>query len=125
MLLKISRVHRTASCAEEAPMFRRVVALTMLVSFIAMSTSGAMMFVIERPSFTIQMHPVHKVFGLLMVIAAIAHLTLNFRSIKAHLKLRSGVVAASILSALLVLLCGAAMNNAVPPELARQMDSAA
>jgi hypothetical protein len=97
----------------------------MLLSFIAMSTSGAMMFVIERPSFTIQMHPVHKVFGLLMVIAAIAHITLNFRSIKAHLKLRSGVVAASILSALLVLLYGAAMNNAVPPELARQMDSAA
>lgn len=106
-------------------MFRRVVALTMLVSFVAMSTSGAMMFVIERPSFTIQMHPVHKVFGLLMVIAAIAHITLNFRSIKAHLKLRSGVVAASILSALLVLLYGAAMNNAVPPGLAEQMDSAA
>lgn len=106
-------------------MFRRIVAVTMLISFIAMSTSGVMMFVIEKPSFTIQMHPVHKLFGVLLIVAAIAHMTLNFRNIKAHLRLRSGVIAVSVLSVLLVLLYGAAINNAVPPELAQQMDSAA
>lgn len=37
-------------------MFRKFVAVTLFVSFIAMATSGMMMFVIERPSFTIQMH---------------------------------------------------------------------
>lgn len=106
-------------------MFRRLVAMSMLVSFIAMATSGAMMFVIEKPSFTLQMHPVHKLFGLLMVISAVAHLTLNFRSIKAHLKFRSGAVALAVLSAVLVLLYSAAINNRVPDELARQMDEAA
>lgn len=106
-------------------MFRRIVAMAMIISFMAMATSGAMMFVIERPSFTIQMHPVHKLFGLLMVISAIAHISLNFRSIKAHLKFRSGVVAISILSVFLVLLYAAAVNNKVPTELAQQMDEAA
>jgi hypothetical protein len=106
-------------------MFRRIVAMAMLVSFLAMSTSGAMMFVIEKPSFTLQMHPVHKLFGLLMVFSAIAHIALNIRSINAHLKFRSALIAASILTVLLVLTYGAAMMNAVPPELARQMDEAA
>jgi Domain of unknown function (DUF4405) len=106
-------------------MFRRIVAMAMLVSFLAMATSGAMMFVIEKPSFTIQMHPVHKLFGLLMVCSAIAHIALNYKSIKAHLKFRSALVAASVLTVLLVLLYGAVMTNAVPPELARQMDEAA
>lgn len=97
----------------------------MLISFIAMSTSGAMMFLIEKPSFTIQMHPVHKLFGLLMVISAIAHITLNFKSIKAHLKFRSAIVALSALTVLLTMLYGVALNNVVPPELAKQMDEAA
>ena len=102
-------------------MFRRLVAMAMLVSFIAMSTSGLMMFVIEKPSFTLQMHPVHKLFGLVMVASAIAHLTLNFRSIKAHLKLRSGVLALCVLSAALVAMAGVAMNNQTPADLAKQM----
>ena len=52
-------------------MFRKLVAVTLFVSFIAMATSGLMMFFIEKPSFTIQMHPVHKLFGLLLVFAVI------------------------------------------------------
>ena len=55
-------------------MFRKLVAVTLFVSFIAMTTSGLMMFFIEKPSFTIQMHPVHKLFGLLLVFAVIGHL---------------------------------------------------
>jgi uncharacterized membrane protein len=106
-------------------MFRRIVAMAMLVSILAMSTSGAMMFFVEKPSFSIQMHPVHKLFGVLMVLSAIAHIVLNFRSIKAHLKFRSAVLAVSTLTVLLVLLYGAAIKNAVPPELAGQMDEAA
>ncbi len=106
-------------------MFRRLVAMAMLVSFIAMSTSGLMMFVIEKPSFTLQMHPVHKLFGLVMVASAIAHLTLNFRSIKAHLRFRSAMVAAALLSVALVLLYSVALNKAVPADLAQQMDEAA
>ena len=106
-------------------MFRRIVAMAMLISFIAMSTSGAMMFVIEQPSFTLRMHPVHKLFGLLMVAAAFAHITLNFKSIKGHLRYRSAVVAVSILTVGLVVLYGVAISKNIPPELAKQMDEAA
>lgn len=67
-------------------MFRRFVALALFVSFIAMSTSGLMMFVIERPSFTIQMHPVHKLFGVIMILSVLGHLSFNFKSIVSYLK---------------------------------------
>ncbi len=50
-------------------MARKFFTVSLFISFIAMSTSGMMMFVIEKPSFTIQMHPVHKLFGLIMIIS--------------------------------------------------------
>lgn len=106
-------------------MFRRMVAISMFVSFIAIATSGLMMFVIERPSFTIQMHPVHKLFGLLLVVAALCHISLNFRSLKNHLKQRSGLIEVAILTAALIFLYGVAMNNKIPADLAAQMDQAA
>lgn len=106
-------------------MFRKFVAVTLFVSFIAMATSGMMMFIIERPSFTIQMHPVHKLFGLLMVVAAAAHLVLNFRPLRIHLKIRSVALSGVALIVALVLLYGAAVNNKVNPELAQKMDDAA
>jgi hypothetical protein len=106
-------------------MLRKIAAVTLAISFVAMATSGLMMFVVEKPSFTIQMHPVHKTFGLLMVAAAIAHLSLNFRGLLAHLRTRSVAVYGSVLAALLVAAYGAAVHKTVPPELAQQMDAAA
>lgn len=106
-------------------MLRKFAAVTLAVSFVAMATSGLMMYVVEKPSFTIQMHPVHKTFGLLMVAAAIAHLSLNFRSLLAHLRTRSAALYGSVLVALLVAAYGVAIQKSVPPELAQQMDAAA
>lgn len=106
-------------------MFRRIVAISMLISFVAMATSGVMMFVVGNPSFIIQMDPVHKTFGILMIVSVIAHVSLNFRAIKSHLRFRSALVAFSVLTAVLVLLYGVALNNSVPSELARVMDEAA
>jgi hypothetical protein len=71
------------------------------------------------------MHPVHKTFGLLMVAAAIAHLSLNFRGLLAHLRTRSAALYGSVLVALLVAAYGVAIQKSVPPELAQQMDAAA
>ena len=67
-------------------MFYKLVAVTLFVSFIAMSTSGLLMFFIERPSFTIQMHPVHKLFGLVMVAAMTAHIALNWRALRNYVR---------------------------------------
>jgi len=106
-------------------MFRKFIALALFVSFIAMSTSGLMMFVIERPSFTIQMHPVHKLFGLLMIFAVVGHLSLNYRSILGYLKTRSVAIFAGVLVALLTALYGVAINNEVPEAIAIPMDKLA
>ena len=106
-------------------MLRKIAAVSLAVSFVAMATSGLMMFVIEKPSFTIQMHPVHKVFGLVMILAAITHLSLNFRGLINHLRTKSIAIYGSALVAALVLLYGIAINNEIPAELAEQMDAAA
>jgi cytochrome b561 len=106
-------------------MLRKIAAVSLAVSFVAMATSGILMYVVEKPSFTMQMHPVHKVFGILMILAALTHLSLNFRGLVNHLKTRSVAVYGSALVAVLVLLYGVAINKEIPPELAQQMDEAA
>ncbi|MCY4427932.1 MAG: DUF4405 domain-containing protein [Halieaceae bacterium] len=106
-------------------MFRKFIALALFVSFIAMSTSGLMMFVIERPSFTIQMHPVHKIFGLVMIFAVLGHLGLNYRSILAYLKTQSVAIFAGVLFSLLTVLYGIALMNKIPEEIAGPMDKLA
>jgi hypothetical protein len=106
-------------------MVRKIAAISLAISFFAMATSGLMMFVIEKPSFTIQMHPVHKLFGLLMIVAAVTHISLNFNGLLNHIKTKSVSIYASVLVVILVLLYGVAMNNEVPDALAEKMDSAA
>jgi len=106
-------------------MFRKLVAVALFVSFIAMASSGMMMFFIEKPSFTIQMHPVHKMFGLIMIIAIICHLSLNYRSLLRYIKVKSTALFGSTLVIILILIYGLAINNKVPVELALPMDALA
>lgn len=106
-------------------MFRKIVAVALFISFIAMSTSGLMMFFIERPSFTIQMHPVHKLFGLIMILSVIGHLSFNLKTIINYLKNKSVAIFGGVMVCVLVLLYGVAINNEVPPEIAIPMDKLA
>jgi cytochrome b561 len=109
----------------EKHMYRKIVAITLFVSFVAMSTSGLLMFVISRPSFTMQMHPVHKLFGLLLVAAALAHIILNFRGLKAHVKARAASLWGAALVAALVGLYAVALSNTVPADTAAALDALA
>lgn len=106
-------------------MLRKFAAIALAVSFLAMATSGLLMFFIERPSFTIQMHPVHKLFGLVMVVAAAIHIWFNFRGLKTHLQNHQAAIFGGVLVVALVLLYAVAINNKLPDDLAQQMDSAA
>ncbi len=103
-------------------MFRKIIAITLFVSFLAMSTSGLMMFIINETSFTIQMHPVHKLFGLLLVAAASAHIFLNYRGLLNHLKKRAVAVFGGVMVVILMILYGVAINNPVPDETAKQLN---
>ena len=106
-------------------MTRKITAASLFVAFIAMATSGLMMFFVERPSFTIQMHPVHKFFGLVMVAAAATHIWLNRSALAGYLKARRAALAAGALAFVLVILYGIAVNNPVPRDLASGMDALA
>lgn len=106
-------------------MFRKLISAALFVSFLAMSTSGLMMFFIEKPSFTIQMHPVHKLFGLIMVFAVIGHLFLNYKMLLNYLKASSVSIFFGALIVLLVVLYGVAFNNEMPKELAEPLDAIA
>lgn len=106
-------------------MIRKIAAIALAISFIAIATSGMMMFVIERPSFTIQMHPVHKLFGLVMIASALIHISLNYRALLNHLRTRGSALFGAFLVAALTVMYGVALNNEMPAELAEQMDQAA
>ncbi|NNC99306.1 MAG: hypothetical protein HKN85_03910 [Gammaproteobacteria bacterium] len=104
---------------------RKFIAVSLLISFVAMSTSGMMMFVIEKPSFTIQMHPVHKLFGVILIASVIGHLSFNFRSLLIYLKSKSVAIFGSVLVFLLVILYGVVISNKVPDNIAIPMDELA
>jgi L-asparagine transporter-like permease len=106
-------------------MRRRLTAIALMVSFLAMSSSGLLMLVVDKPSFTIQMHPVHKLFGIVMIVAALSHLQLNARALAAHLKQQSAALwCAGLVTALIAIYVVVALNP-VPPELAAPLDEAA
>jgi len=106
-------------------MFRKLIAVTLFVSFIAISTSGLLMFFIEKPSFTIQMHPVHKLFGLIMIIAVICHLSYHLKSIISYVKDRTIALFGGVMVCILVLVYGVAIQNKIPLEIAIPMDELA
>ncbi|MFY7865717.1 DUF4405 domain-containing protein [Roseateles sp.] len=103
-------------------MWRRLTAMGLLISFVAMATSGMMMFVVEKPSFTIAMHPVHKLFGLLMVVCACSHIWLNRRAIGQHIRQRSGAMVVVMLTVLLTVLYGVVINTDRNGDTARELD---
>lgn len=106
-------------------MTRKIIAVSLFVSFLAMSTSGLMMFVIEKPSFTIQMHPVHKLFGLIMIISVIGHMFYNYGSLLRYVKTKAVGVFGGAMVCLLVLLYGVSLNNKIPEDIAQPLDALA
>ncbi|MDV7186214.1 DUF4405 domain-containing protein [Lutibacter sp. TH_r2] len=69
-------------------MFRKAVSITLLVSLMALASSGIMMIVLNSLEFQLQMHPVHKIFGILMTISGCFHIYFNFKPIKKYLSIR-------------------------------------
>lgn len=66
-------------------MFRQFISVTMLVSLAALSSSGILMIILGSFEFQLQMHPVHKIFGVLLTLSGIFHIYYNFGAIKKYL----------------------------------------
>ncbi|MRX64855.1 DUF4405 domain-containing protein [Maribacter luteus] len=73
-------------------MFRKTVSITLLVSLMALASSGIMMILLNSLEFQLQMHPVHKIFGVLMTISGAFHIYFNFKPIKKYLSMRKVLV---------------------------------
>ena len=93
----------------------------MVLSLIALGFSGMLMIILNSFSFQLQMHPVHKIFGIIMVVAGSLHLYLNFRPIRNYLKNRAVLSFCVIMSALLLVLLIVGLNKPMDPELVEQV----
>ncbi len=111
--------------ANSTTMIRKITAITLLVSWIALASSGMLMLWMDQPSFTLRMHPVHKLFGVLLVIAVSVHIMLNRRALAAHLSTRAGWTTAVTLGVVLAITYTIVAFSHVPEELARPLDEAA
>lgn len=103
-------------------MVRKLVSTIMLVSFIALATSGMAMFFLGSIAFQLQMHPVHKIFGVLMSISGCLHIYFNFKSIKNYLKIRKPAVAGSVLMVLLIFLFAVGMNKPLNSDVIAEIE---
>jgi hypothetical protein len=104
------------------PALRRTSSIILVVSFVAMATSGAAMLLVEGLAFQLRMHPVHNVFGLAMVAAGLVHTALNWRPLVAHLRGRRAQLLGGVLAGLLVLLYAAGLGRSLDEGTVRQVD---
>lgn len=94
-------------------MLRQLTSITLAVSFIALGFSGLMMIILNSFAFQLQMHPVHKVFGIIMVLAGSLHVFLNIIPIKNYLKNKKTLVLGVAMSCLLTFLFVVGINNPI------------
>lgn len=102
-------------------MLRQCVSITLVLSLIALGSSGLLMIFLNSFSFQLQMHPVHKVFGIIMVLAGCVHVYLNFKPTKNYLKNTKVLVFGGILSVFLIFLVVVGLNKPMDPELVEQV----
>lgn len=111
-------------------MLRQFVSITLVISFAALGLSGLMMLILNSFAFQLQMHPVHKVFGIIMVLASCLHIYLNLNPIKNYMKNKKTLVLGVTLSFFLTFLFVVGLNKPMDPtsvekieQLMSQMES--
>lgn len=106
-------------------MIRRLTTPVLLVAFLGMASSGLMMLIVDQPSFTLRMHPVHKVFSIVLVAGVGVHLFTQAASLRRHLKDPAARSVAGLVLTLLVICYALAWMNPVASEQAQQIDEMA
>jgi len=84
-----------------------------------------LMIILNSFEFQFQMHPVHKIFGVLMVLSGSLHLYLNFGSVKKYLNIKKMALFTGVLSIIMVLLYGVGINKPLNIEKIKQMENIA
>lgn len=103
-------------------MFRQFVSLTLLVSLVALSSSGILMILLGSFEFQLQMHPVHKIFGILLTLSGAYHLYYNFSAIKKYLSKRKMMLFAMVMTFLMITLYAVGMAKPIDKEKIQQIE---
>lgn len=103
-------------------MFRKMISLTLLVSLMALSTSGIMMIVLGSFEFQLQMHPVHKIFGILLTLSGAFHLYYNFKSIKKYLASKKMMLFALVMTFIMIALYAVGMSKPMDKNKIEQIE---
>lgn len=103
-------------------MLRQLTSITLLVSLIALASSGLLMIILGSFEFQLQMHPIHKVFGVIMCVAGGLHTYLNFKPIKAYLKEKKLLIAGVLLSIFMILLVVVGMNKPLDQDIIKSIE---
>jgi hypothetical protein len=101
---------------------RRVSSVTLAVAFVAMATSGLVMLLVDRFGLQLRMHPVHNVFGVIMVASGLLHAAFNWKTLVANLRLRRLMTLGILLASLMVLLLILGLTKAMDGEAIRRIE---
>ena len=103
-------------------MFRKIISTTLLVSLMALASSGIMMIVLNSLEFQLQMHPVHKIFGILLTIAGCFHIYFNFKPIKKYLSIRKILLYTIGMVIIMTLLYVVGLNKPMDKEKIQEIE---
>ena len=103
-------------------MFRQFISIILLVSLVALSSSGILMIVLGSFEFQLQMHPVHKIFGILLTLSGAFHLYYNFSAIKKYLGKRKIMLFAMVMTFLMITLYAVGMAKPLNKQKIQQIE---
>jgi uncharacterized membrane protein len=101
---------------------RRVSSIALALAFVAMATSGLLMLLIDRFGFQVRMHPVHNVFGIIMIVAGVLHAALNWKPLAIHLRPRRSMTLVVLLVGVMVLLLLDGLTRPLDAEAIRKVE---
>ena len=102
-------------------MFRQYISITLVLSLIGVGFSGILMLILSSFSFQMQMHPVHKIFGIIMVIAGGFHMVLNLKSLKKYLSNKKVLILGITMFVFLIFLTIVGLNKQMDAEIVDQI----
>lgn len=99
-----------------------MISLTLLVSLVALSSSGVLMIILGSFEFQLQMHPVHKIFGILLTLSGAFHVYYNFGPIKKYLSKKKPMLFALTMTFIMTALYAIGMSKPIDPKKVEQIE---
>ena len=104
-------------------MFRKFVSIALVVSLMALASSGLLMIFLNDFAFQLKMHPVHKIFGIIMSVAGLFHVYFNFGQIKKYLGIKKLAVGFGVLCLMLAGLYTVGLNKPIDQQALSEIEA--